>query len=220
MIKLCKNWYNILSDEFNKPYFQKLMQTLTDEYSKYTIYPTMENIFSALNYVKYDDVKVVIIGQDPYHEPNQAMGMSFSVPKNEKIPPSLVNIFKEIEGDLNIKCEQNGDLSRWARQGVLLLNSVLTVRRGQANSHKNIGWIEFTSSIIKKLNEREKPVIFVLWGGNAKSLKPLITNKCHYVLEAAHPSPLSAYNGFFGCKHFSKINQILLSLNETPIDWH
>ena len=115
MIKLCKNWYNILSDEFNKPYFQKLMQTLTDEYSKYTIYPTMENIFSALNYVKYDDVKVVIIGQDPYHEPNQAMGMSFSVPKNEKIPPSLVNIFKEIESDLNIKCEQNGDLSRWAR---------------------------------------------------------------------------------------------------------
>jgi len=220
MIKLCKNWYNILSGEFNKPYFQKLMQTLTDEYSKYTIYPTMENIFSALNYVKYDDVKVVIIGQDPYHEPNQAMGMSFSVPKNEKIPPSLVNIFKEIESDLGIKCEQNGDLSRWARQGVLLLNSVLTVRRGQANSHKNIGWIEFTSSIIKKLNEREKPVIFVLWGGNAKSLKPLITNKYHYVLEAAHPSPLSAYNGFFGCKHFSKINQILLSLNETPIDWH
>lgn len=220
MIKLCKNWYNILSDEFNKPYFQKLMQTLTDEYSKYTIYPTMENIFSALNYVKYDDVKVVIIGQDPYHEPNQAMGMSFSVPKNEKIPPSLVNIFKEIESDLGIKCEQNGDLSRWARQGVLLLNSVLTVRRGQANSHKNIGWIEFTSSIIKKLNERKKPVIFVLWGGNAKSLKPLITNKYHYVLAAAHPSPLSAYNGFFGCKHFSKINQILLSLNETPIDWH
>ena len=220
MIKLCKNWYNILSGEFNKPYFQKLMQTLTDEYSKYTIYPTMENIFSALNYVKYDDVKVVIIGQDPYHEPNQAMRMSFSVPKNEKIPPSLVNIFKEIESDLGIKCEQNGDLSRWARQGVLLLNSVLTVRRGQANSHKNIGWIEFTSSIIKKLNEREKPVIFVLWGGNAKSLKPLITNKYHYVLEAAHPSPLSAYNGFFGCKHFSKINQILLSLNETPIDWH
>lgn len=220
MIKLCKNWYNLLSAEFNKPYFQKLMQTLTDEYSKYTIYPTMENIFSALNYVKYDDVKVVIIGQDPYHEPNQAMGMSFSVPKDEKIPPSLVNIFKEIESDLNIKCEQNGDLSRWAKQGVLLLNSVLTVRRGQANSHKNIGWLEFTSSIIKKLNERQKPVIFVLWGGNAKSLKPLITNKWHYILESAHPSPLSAYNGFFGCKHFSKINQILISLDETPIDWH
>lgn len=220
MIKLCKNWYNILGDEFNKEYFQKLMSSLTEEYSNYTIYPCMENIFCALNYVKYDDVKVVIMGQDPYHEPNQAMGMSFSVPKNEKIPPSLCNIFKEIENDLNIRCEQNGDLSRWAKQGVLLLNSVLTVRKGQANSHKNIGWLTFTSAIIKKLNERQKPIIFVLWGGNAKSLQYLITNPQHYILTSSHPSPLSAYNGFLGCKHFSKINEILCSLGETPIDWH
>ena len=220
MIKLCKNWYNILSDEFKKPYFQKLMETLTFEYSHYTIYPKMDNIFTALNFVKYEDVKVVIIGQDPYHELNQAMGMSFSVPESEKIPPSLVNIFKEIESDLNIKCNPSGDLSRWAKQGVLLLNTVLTVRRGQANSHKNIGWLEFTSAIIKKLNERAKPIIFVLWGGNAKSLKPLITNPNHYILSASHPSPLSAYNGFFGCKHFSKINEILEKNNQTLIDWH
>ena len=220
MIKLCRNWYNLLSDELKKPYFQKLMDTLTDEYSKYEIYPKMENIFTALNFTKYEDVKVVIMGQDPYHEPRQAMGMSFSVPESEKIPPSLVNIFKEIESDLNIKCNQNGDLSRWAKQGVLLLNSVLTVRRGQANSHKNIGWLEFTSAIIKKLNERDKPIIFVLWGGNAKSLKPLITNPHHYILSSAHPSPLSAYNGFLGCKHFSQINTILTQNNQAPIDWH
>ncbi len=220
MIKLCKNWYNLLSDEFKKPYFQKLMNTLTDEYLNYTIYPKMENIFTALNFTKYEDVKVVIMGQDPYHEPGQAMGMSFSVPESEKIPPSLVNIFKEIESDLNIKCNKSGDLSRWAKQGVLLLNSVLTVRRGQANSHKNIGWLEFTSAIIKKLNERQEPIIFVLWGGNAKSLKPLITNPHHYILSSAHPSPLSAYNGFFGCKHFSQINTILMQNNQPPIDWH
>ena len=220
MIKLCKNWFNILSDEFKKPYFQKLMETLTFEYSNYTIYPKMENIFSALNFVKYEDVKVVIIGQDPYHEPTQAMGMSFSVPESQKVPPSLVNIFKEIEIDLNIKCNPSGDLSRWAKQGVLLLNTVLTVRRGQANSHKNIGWLEFTSAIIKKLNERKKPIVFVLWGGNAKSLKSLITNQNHYILTASHPSPLSAYNGFFGCKHFSKINEILEKNNLSPIDWH
>lgn len=220
MLKLCRNWYNLLSEEFNKPYFIKLQKSLTEEYNTHTVYPKMENIFSALNYVKYEDVKVVIMGQDPYHEPNQAMGMSFSVPSDVKIPPSLVNIFKEIESDLGIICEKSGDLTRWAKQGVLLLNSVLTVRKGQANSHKNIGWLTFTSQIVKHLNQREDPVIFILWGGNAKSLIPYITNKHHYILTSAHPSPLSAYNGFFGCKHFSKVNKILENLNKTPIDWH
>ncbi len=220
MIKLCKNWYNKLEDEFKKPYFSSLLNKLTEEYSKYTVYPKMDEIFTALNYVKFEDVKVVIVGQDPYHEPNQAMGMSFSVPSSTKIPPSLVNIFKEIESDLNIKCIQSGDLTRWAKQGVLLLNAVLTVRQGLANSHKNIGWENLTSQIIKLLNDRKDPVIFVLWGNNAKALKPLITNSWHYVLESAHPSPLSAYNGFFGCKHFSKINQILRENNKQEIDWH
>ena len=219
MIKLCKNWYDRLKDEFEKPYFSLLLNKLTDEYSNYTIYPKMENIFSALNLVKFEDVKVVIIGQDPYHEPNQAMGMSFSVPSSTKIPPSLVNIFKEIENDLNIKCIQNGDLTRWAKQGVLLLNAVLTVRKGQANSHKNIGWENLTSKIIKLLNDRQEPVIFVLWGRDARALKPLISNSWHYILESAHPSPLSAYNGFFGCKHFSKINEILKQNKKTQIDW-
>ncbi len=220
MIKLCKNWYNKLEGEFKKPYFSSLLNKLTEEYSKYTVYPKMDEIFTALNYVKFEDVKVVIVGQDPYHEPNQAMGMSFSVPSSTKIPPSLVNIFKEIESDLNIKCIQSGDLTRWAKQGVLLLNAVLTVRQGLANSHKNIGWENLTSQIIKLLNDRKDPVIFVLWGNNAKALKPLITNSWHYVLESAHPSPLSAYNGFFGCKHFSKINQILRENNKQEIDWH
>ena len=161
----------------------------------------------------------MILGQDPYHEPNQAMGMSFSVPKDEKIPPSLVNIFKEIESDLNIKCEQNGDLSRWAKQGVLLLNSVLTVRRGQANSHKNIGWEIFTDRIISLVNEKEDPVVFLLWGNNAIKKKNLITNKKHLILTSAHPSPLSASRGFFGSKPFSKINNFLISVNKKPIDW-
>ena len=219
MLKLCKNWYNLLQDEFSKPYFIKLQQTLNEEYSNYTIYPKAENIFAALNYVKYEDVKVVIMGQDPYHEPGQAMGMSFSVPADVKIPPSLVNIFKEIENDLKIKCVKSGDLTRWAKQGVLLLNSVLTVRKGEANSHKSIGWLNFTSKIIQVLNERETPIIFVLWGGNAKSLLPYITNKHHYILTSAHPSPLSAYNGFFGCGHFSKINTILKNINKQEIDW-
>ena len=219
MLKLCKNWYNLLKEEFSKEYFISLQHKLEEEYSKYVIYPKMENVFNALNYVKYEAVKVVIMGQDPYHEPNQAMGMRFSVPENVKIPPSLVNIFKEIESDLNIKCIQSGDLTRWAKQGVLLLNSVLTVRQSAANSHKNIGWLEFTSKIIEKLNNRPDPVIFVLWGNNAKSLLPIITNKQHFILQSAHPSPLSAYNGFFGCKHFSQINSILKSLNKQEIDW-
>lgn len=220
MIKICKNWYKILKDEFEKPYFKNLLNFLTKEYSTCTVYPSMENIFYALNLVKFEDIKVVIVGQDPYHEPNQAMGMSFSVPSSTKIPPSLANIFKEIESELNIKCLKNGDLTRWAKQGVLLLNSVLTVKKGIANSHKNIGWETFTSKIISLINEKKEPVIFVLWGANAKALKPLINSPQHFVLTSSHPSPLSAYNGFFGCGHFSKINSILKQNNKTPIDWH
>ena len=213
MIKICKNWYKILKDEFEKPYFKNLLNFLTKEYSTCTVYPSMENIFYALNLVKFEDIKVVIVGQDPYHEPNQAMGMSFSV-------PSSTNIFKEIESELNIKCLKNGDLTRWAKQGVLLLNSVLTVKKGIANSHKNIGWETFTSKIISLINEKKEPVIFVLWGANAKTLKPLINSPQHFVLTSSHPSPLSAYNGFFGCGHFSKINSILKQNNKMPIDWH
>ena len=179
MIKITKNWLEILKDEFSKPYFPQLQKFLQEEYSTKTIYPAMENIFNAMNYCKYDDIKVVIIGQDPYHEPGQAMGLSFAVPDGVILPPSLKNIFKEIEADTGIVPTQSGDLRRWAVQGVLLLNSVLTVRRAAANSHKNKGWENFTTAIIKKVNEKKSPVVFLLWGNNAKAFKDLITNPIH-----------------------------------------
>lgn len=219
MISITKNWLKILQDEFNAPYFLDIQKFLQSEYSSHTIYPAMENIFNSMNYCKYDDIKVVIIGQDPYHEPNQAMGLSFAVPDGVELPPSLKNIFKEIESDLNIKCLNSGDLRRWATQGVLLLNSVLTVRRGQANSHKGKGWENLTSAIIKKVNEKSTPVVFLLWGSNARAFKEFVTNPIHLILEAPHPSPLSAYAGFFGCKHFSKCNNFLKQHNLPEIDW-
>lgn len=219
MIKIAQNWYNLLEEEFNKTYFSNLQKFLDKEYKTYTIYPKAENIFNALNYVKYDDVKVVIIGQDPYHEPNQAHGLAFSVEDDVNLPPSLKNIFKEIASDLNIEQSQNGNLTRWAKQGVLLLNTVLTVRKGQANSHKDKGWEILTSKIIELLNLREKPIVFFLWGSQAKGFSAKITNKNHLVLSSVHPSPLSAYNGFFGCKHFSKANDFLIRNGEIPIDW-
>ena len=219
MIRITKNWANLLKDEFQKPYFKELQAFLDKEYSTHTIYPAMENIFNALNAVKYEDVKVVIIGQDPYHEPGQAQGMAFSVPDGVEIPPSLVNIYKEIESDLGIKCEKSGNLMRWAKQGVLLLNTSLTVRRGQANSHRRHGWEIFTNEIIKLLSKRPDPMVFMLWGSNAQSFAPEI-GKQHLVLKAPHPSPLSAYRGFFGCKHFSKANTFLVAHGKTPIDWH
>lgn len=219
MIKICKSWYNLLKSEFEKPYFKNLLDKLTEEYSTKTIYPPMDKIFTALNYVSYDNVKVVIIGQDPYHQPNQAMGMSFSVPDGVPLPPSLKNIFKEIQTDIGTKPYDSGDLTRWAKQGVLLLNTVLTVRESQPNSHKQFGWETLTTKIIELLNNRPQPIVFLLWGANAKAFMPLITNKNHFVLTCAHPSPLSAYNGFFGCKHFSKTNQILQNINQTEIDW-
>lgn len=219
MIQITKNWYEILRPEFEKEYFKKLQAWLNVEYSTHNIFPPYNKIFTALNYVKYNDVKVVIIGQDPYHEIGQAMGMSFSVPNGIPLPPSLKNIYKEIENEYNIKCEQSGDLTRWARQGVLLLNAVLTVREGQANSHRGHGWENITTEIIKRLNERQEPIIFMLWGGNAKAFEQYITNKKHVILKSAHPSPLSAHNGFFGNGHFKKCNEILRNLGKTEIDW-
>lgn len=218
-IKLNNNWDSILKDEFEKEYFKKLVNFLDLEYQSNVIYPDQENIFNALKYTDYKDVKVVIIGQDPYHEFGQAHGLAFSVLDNVKIPPSLKNIFKEIESDLAIPIPTTGNLTKWATQGVLLLNSVLTVRERKANSHKNKGWEIFTSSIIKLLNDKDNTIVFLLWGNDAKAKKELITNTNHVVLTAVHPSPLSAYNGFFGCKHFSKVNQILTKTNQKEIDW-
>ena len=219
MFKLTRNWFEVLKDEFDKPYYKNLEQFLEKEFRTKTIYPPAEQVFSALNAVKFDDVKVVIIGQDPYHEPGQAQGLCFSVPKTEKIPPSLVNIYKEIESDIGQKCASHGDLTQWARQGVLLLNSVLTVRAHQAFSHRGMGWEQLTTTIVQKLNDREKPVVFLLWGASAGKLSQFIDEKKHLVLKCAHPSPLSAYNGFFGCKHFSRANQFLISHGMEPIDW-
>lgn len=218
MIQLRRSWYELLKDEFEKDYFKKLQLFLDDEYKNYQVYPSQQNIFNALNHLPFDKIKVVIIGQDPYHEPGQAQGLAFSVPENVQIPPSLVNIFKEIEDDLNVKCLKNGNLERWANQGILLLNTVLTVRRGQANSHKDKGWETLTRKIIQLVGQRQKPAVFMLWGAYAQSFAPLIAPQ-HLVLKAPHPSPLSAYRGFFGCKHFSKCNEFLRSHNEEPIDW-
>ena len=218
MIKITKNWYELLKEEFAKDYFISLQNFLKQEYSTRIIYPKEENIFNALNYLPFEKIKVVIIGQDPYHEEGQAQGLSFSVPDNFPFPPSLVNIFKEIESDLNIKCKSSGNLIRWAKQGVLLLNTVLTVRQGQANSHKDKGWEKLTSKIIQMVGKKKEPVVFLLWGSFAQSFEPYI-EKQHLVLKAPHPSPLSAYRGFFGCKHFSKCNDFLIKNGEEPIDW-
>lgn len=218
-MKIRKSWYELLKDDFEKDSFKNLQIFLASEREKYKIYPDDDNVFSALNAVAFDDVKVVIIGQDPYHEPNQAHGLCFSVLDKTPIPPSLVNIYKEIEDDLKIKCNSSGDLTRWARQGVLLLNTTLTVRKGEANSHQGKGWEKITGKIIDLLSKRQKPVVFLLWGANAQAFASKISS-WHLVLKAPHPSPLSAYRGFFGCKHFSKCNDFLAKNNITPIDWH
>lgn len=219
MVLLGNTWDGILYSEFQKEYYIKLRGFLKNEYATQTIYPHMDNIFNALKYTAYEDVKAVILGQDPYHGPNQAHGLCFSVQKGVKPPPSLQNMFKELNSDLGIPIPKTGELTSWAKQGVLLLNTVLTVRAGQANSHKGMGWEIFTDRIIELLNMREKPIIFLLWGGPAKSKTKLITNPNHHILSTVHPSPLSAYNGFFGCKHFSKTNEILRSMGEKEIDW-
>lgn len=219
MVNLGNSWDALLCEEFSKEYYQELRKKLVQEYKTYTVYPAMENIFNALKYTSYEGVKVLLLGQDPYHGPNQAHGLCFSVQKGVDKPPSLKNMFKELESDLGIKQPAHGCLTDWAKQGVLMLNTVLTVREAEPNSHKKLGWTVFTDRIIQLLNERPEPVIFVLWGRNALEKLPLITNNHHYVLSAAHPSPLSASRGFFGCRHYSKINEILKSMGKTPIDW-
>ena len=219
MVKLNNDWDDLLSDEFKKEYYLHLREFLKEEYSKKVIYPNPNDIFNALKYTSYKNTKVLILGQDPYHGENQAHGFAFSVKKGIKTPPSLLNIYKEINKELGCYIPNNGYLISWADQGVLLLNTVLTVREHEANSHKDKGWEVFTDKIIELLNERKDPVIFVLWGANARSKKRIITNKSHYILEAPHPSPLSAHRGFFGCNHFIKINEILLKLNKDPINW-
>lgn len=219
MVVLGNEWDDILKDEFKKEYYLKLRGFLKKEYASYTIYPHMNDIFNALKATSYSDVKAVILGQDPYHNPNQAHGMAFSVKEGTPPPPSLVNIFKELSDDLGFKIPNTGNLTGWAKQGVLLLNTILTVRSGCAFSHSKKGWEIFTDCIISHLNEREKPIVFLLWGRPAREKQTLITNKNHYVLTAAHPSPISASRGFFGCRHFSKTNKILTANGMQPIDW-
>lgn len=220
MIKFNNLWDDVLSDLFGDERYLKIRDFLKEEYSSRVIYPDMYNIFNCFKVTDYNDVKVVILGQDPYHEEGQAQGLSFSVPTGVKFPPSLQNIFKELYDDLKIEKPASGDLTAWAKQGVLLLNTTLTVRQGQANSHKDCGWQWFTDEVIKKLSDRKTPVIFILWGNNARAKKKLINLNRHYVIESAHPSPLSCYNGFFGSKPFSKTNEILKSLNLKPINWN
>lgn len=219
MVKLGNDWDYLLSDEFKKEYYINLREFLKEEYSKRIIYPNPNDIFNSLKHTSYKDTKVLILGQDPYHGENQAHGFAFSVQEGIKIPPSLLNIYKELNNELGCYIPNNGYLIQWANQGVLLLNTVLTVRAHEANSHKDRGWEIFTDKVIKLLNERKDPVIFVLWGANARSKKKIINNKIHYILEAPHPSPLSAHRGFFGCNHFVKINEILLKINKEPINW-
>lgn len=218
MVYIGNSWDELLKDDFASESYQRLRAFLAKEYRTRRVYPDMHDIFNALKYTAYEDVKVVILGQDPYHQPGQAHGMCFSVKPDVPAPPSLQNIFKEIEDDVHIK-NTSPYLVPWAKQGVLLLNTVLTVRESQPNSHKGMGWEELTDSIIKKLNDRETPMVFLLWGANARSKKQLITNPNHLILETVHPSPLSAYNGFFGCRHFSKCNEFLTKNGVKPIDW-
>ena len=219
MVNLGNDWDEILKDEWEKPYYKELRQFLKKEYSSYEIYPDMHDIFNALKYTSYKDCKAVIIGQDPYHEPGQAHGLCFSVKPGIPLPPSLKNIYKELESDLGIPPAKNGYLESWAKNGVLMLNTVLTVRRGAANSHKDKGWEKFTDTVIEKLNEKDTPVVFILWGANARRKCDKITNPIHKKLISVHPSPLSAYNGFFGCKHFSKANKFLIENNIPPVNW-
>lgn len=216
---LHNDWAEYLNEEFSKEYYRNLHRFLAEEYRSKTVYPDMYDIFNALHFTSYKDVKVVILGQDPYHGPKQAHGLSFSVQPGVAIPPSLLNIYKELQTDLGCYIPNNGYLKPWADQGVLLLNASLTVLAGQANSHSKIGWETFTNRVIEVLNEREDPVIFILWGGNARSKKKFIDTKRHIIIESVHPSPLSAYNGFFGSKPFSKANDYLRQLGKEPIDW-
>ncbi len=219
MVQFNNSWDILLKDEFQKPYYLNLRKFLVQEYKTQTIYPNMNDIFNALKYTDYKDVKVVMLGQDPYHQPNQAHGLCFSVKKGVKAPPSLQNMYKEIYAEYGYPIPGHGELTYWAEQGVLMLNTVLTVRESQPNSHKGMGWEVFTDNIISLLNQRPEPMVFLLWGANARTKTKLITNPNHLVLQSAHPSPLSAYNGFFGNNHFKKANEFLKSKELREIDW-
>ena len=219
MFSLGNDWDAVLSQEFEKEYDLKLREFLKSEYSTRKIYPPMNDIYNALRYTTYANARVVILGQDPYHGPGQAHGLCFSVKPGVALPPSLKNIFKELSTEVGMEMPESGELSGWARQGVLLLNTTLTVREGLPQSHKGQGWEILTDRIISAMNEKNTPVVFMLWGGNARAKRALVTNPQHLVLECAHPSPLSAYNGFFGCGHFKRANEFLLSRGLSPIDW-
>lgn len=219
MLDFHNDWNDILKDLINGDNYKKIREFLKTEYFTREVYPPMEEIFNAFKLTPYSDIKAVILGQDPYHEPGEAHGLCFSVRQGVKMPPSLQNIYKELKSDLSIDNGDKTDLTPWAKQGVFLLNTTLTVRRGQANSHQNCGWSEFTDEVIKIVNQRRTPVVFILWGRNARNKKALIDTSRHLVLESAHPSPLSAYNGFFGCRHFSKTNDFLIKNGLAPIDW-
>ncbi len=219
MAAISNDWLEPLNEEFKKPYYKKLYNTVKQEYSKAVVYPNSDDIFNAFSLTPLERVKVVILGQDPYHEPGQAHGLCFSVKPGVDIPPSLVNIYKELETDLNCKIPNNGYLNKWAEQGVFLLNTVLTVRCHAANSHKGIGWEEFTDAVIEVLNKQDRPIVYMLWGKPAQTKAAMLNNPKHLVLCAPHPSPLSAYRGFFGCKHFSIANDFFSKNGIEPIDW-
>lgn len=216
---LGNDWDEILKDEINKDYFQKLLKFIEEEYKRKIIYPKQNEIFKAFRNTSYKDTKVVILGQDPYHGDNQAEGLSFSVKEGINKPPSLQNIFKELKDDLGYEIPNNGSLVKWSEEGVLLLNTVLTVEANKAASHKDIGWETFTDKVIEKINKKNTPVVFILWGNFAKSKKRLITNPIHFIIESSHPSPFSAYNGFFGSRPFSKTNNFLIKCGLNPVDW-
>ena len=219
MISLGGGWDEALAPLFADERYKKIREFLKREYTYHTVYPDMYDIYNCFRYTPFGDVKVVLLGQDPYHNEGQAHGLCFSVQKGVEPPPSLVNIYKELHDDVGFRVPDSGDLTKWAKEGVLLLNTALTVRAHMANSHKNCGWTWFTDNVIRIVSEKREHVVFLLWGGNARSKKPLIDSEKHLVLECAHPSPLSAYNGFFGCRHFSKTNQYLSAHGIEPVDW-
>ena len=219
MAMISNDWLEAVGDEFHKPYYSGLYRFIQEEYSTHVVYPPADDIFNAFHFTPLKDVKVLILGQDPYHEEGQAHGLAFSVLTGQDIPPSLVNIYQELHDDLGCSIPDNGYLKKWADQGVLLLNTVLTVRAHQANSHQGKGWEKFTDAIIQAVNTQDRPIVCMLWGRPAQSKKPMLTNPKHLILEAPHPSPLSAYRGFFGCKHFSRCNDYLVNNGLQPIDW-
>lgn len=212
-------WLEAVKPEFSKPYYRDLFMFVRSEYQTRKIFPPPDEIFNALHLTPLHQVKVVILGQDPYHNDHQAMGLSFSVPDDQEIPPSLVNIFRELHDDVGCRMPNNGNLTKWAKEGVLLLNTVLTVRAHQANSHRGKGWEQFTDAILAAVEKEDRPIVYMLWGSQAQAKAFMLTNPKHLVLRAPHPSPLSAYRGFFGCRHFSQCNDFLQSHGETPIDW-